>query len=48
MNFHAPVAPRFSILPIVILGSMVVALVSAIWPMWLLGRVQPANILRGE
>ena len=48
INFHAPVAPRLTILPIIILGSIVIALVAAIWPIWLLGRVQPANILRGE
>jgi putative ABC transport system permease protein len=48
INFHAPVAPRLTILPIIILGSIVIALVAGIWPIWLLGRVQPANILRGE
>ena len=48
INFHAPVPPQFGVLPVVILGSVVVALMAAVWPMWLLGRVQPANILRGE
>jgi putative ABC transport system permease protein len=48
INFHTSVQPRFGVLPVVILGSVVVALMAAVWPMWLLGRVQPANILRGE
>jgi putative ABC transport system permease protein len=48
VNFHAPVAPRFSVLPIVLAGSIVVTLLSAILPISLLRRVQPAVILRGE
>ena len=48
VNFHAAVTPRFSLLPVVLVGSMVVTLLSAILPIWLLGRVQPAVILRGE
>jgi putative ABC transport system permease protein len=48
VNFHAAVAPRFSLLPAVLVGSMVVTLLSAILPISLLGRVQPAVILRGE
>ena len=48
VNFHAPVVPRFGILPFVLAGSMVVTLLSAILPIWLLRRVQPAVILRGE
>lgn len=47
-NFHAPVVPRFSVFPYVLAGSIVVALVSAILPIGLLRRVQPAIILRGE
>ena len=47
-NFHAPVVPRFSVLPVVLAGSMVVTLLSAILPISLLRRVQPAVILRGE
>jgi len=46
VNFHAPVAPRFSVLPIVLAGSIVVTLLSAILPISLLLRVQPAVILR--
>jgi putative ABC transport system permease protein len=48
VNFHAPVAPRFSVLPFVLAGSIMVTLLSAILPISLLRRVQPAVILRGE
>ena len=48
VNFHAPVVPRFSVLPMVLAGSMAVTLVAAILPISLLRRVQPAVILRGE
>jgi putative ABC transport system permease protein len=47
-NFHAPVVPRIGVLPIVLAGSMAVTLISAILPISLLRRVQPAVILRGE
>ncbi len=48
VNFHASVVPRFGVLPIVLAGSMLVTLLSAILPISLLRRVQPAVILRGE
>jgi putative ABC transport system permease protein len=48
VNFHAPVVPRFNILPAVFVGSIAVALISAVFPIFLLRRVQPAMILRGE
>ena len=48
VNFHAPVIPRFSVLPWVLGGSIAVALLAAGLPMSLLRRVQPAVILRGE
>jgi putative ABC transport system permease protein len=48
VNFHAAVAPRFSVLPVVLAGSMAVTLLSAILPISLLRRVEPAVILRGE
>jgi len=48
VNFHAPVLPRFSVLPIILAGSVAVALLSAALPINLLRRVQPAMILRGE
>ncbi|HZW97041.1 MAG TPA: ABC transporter permease [Candidatus Eremiobacteraceae bacterium] len=48
VNFHSPVVPRFSVLPFVLAGSMVVTLLSAILPISMLRKVQPAVILRGE
>src|ERR1700691_5033670 len=48
VNFHAPVVPRFSVFPYVLAGSIIVALLSAILPITMLRRVQPAMILRGE
>jgi putative ABC transport system permease protein len=48
VNFNAAVVPRFSVLPVVLAGSIAVALLSAIVPMSLLRRVQPAIILKGE
>jgi putative ABC transport system permease protein len=47
-NFHAPVSPRLSVLPVVLAGGIVIALIAAIVPISLLRRVQPATILRGE
>ncbi|MGB8834598.1 MAG: ABC transporter permease, partial [Candidatus Sulfotelmatobacter sp.] len=48
VNFHASVIPRFSVLPLVLAGSILVTLLAAILPISLLRRVQPALILRGE
>ena len=48
VNFHASVTPRLSVLPVVLAGSIAVTLLSAILPISLLRRVQPAGILRGE
>ena len=48
VNFHAAVAPRFSVLPFILAGSIAVTLLSAILPISMLRRVQPAVILRGE
>jgi putative ABC transport system permease protein len=48
VNFHAPVVPRLNVLPVVVVGSVAVALISAVLPIFLLRRVQPAMILRGE
>jgi putative ABC transport system permease protein len=47
-NFHAPVVPRFGVLPFILVGSMIVTLLSAVLPISVLRRVQPAVILRGE
>jgi putative ABC transport system permease protein len=48
VNFHTPVVPRFSVLPWVVAGGILVALLSASLPIGLLRKVQPATILRGE
>jgi putative ABC transport system permease protein len=48
LNFNAPVIPRFSILPVIFLGSVAVALLASVVPISLLRRVEPAMILRGE
>jgi putative ABC transport system permease protein len=48
VNFNAPIVPRLSVLPVVFAGSIAVALLSAVVPMSLLRRVQPAIILKGE
>lgn len=48
VNFHTAVVPRYTVLPVVLAGSIVVTLLSAILPISLLRRVQPAVILRGE
>jgi putative ABC transport system permease protein len=47
-NFHAPVTPRLSVLPLILAGGVVISLLASIVPISLLRRVQPANILRGE
>lgn len=47
-NFHAPVTPRLSVLPVVLVGGIAISLIAAIVPISLLRRVQPATILRGE
>jgi putative ABC transport system permease protein len=47
-NFHAPVSVRLGVLPVVLVGGIVIALVASIVPISLVRRVQPANILRGE
>jgi putative ABC transport system permease protein len=47
-NFHAPVAPRLSMFPVVLIGSILVTLLSALLPLRLLRKIQPAMILRGE
>ncbi|HKT87431.1 MAG TPA: FtsX-like permease family protein, partial [Candidatus Sulfotelmatobacter sp.] len=48
VNFHATVVPRWNVLPVVLAGSIAVTLLSAILPISLLRRVEPAVILRGE
>ena len=47
-SFHTAVAPRFGVFPLILLGSILVSLAAALFPILLLHRLQPANILRGE
>ncbi len=47
-NFHAVVTPRWSVLPAVLAGTLVATAAAAIVPMFMLGKVQPATLLRGE
>jgi putative ABC transport system permease protein len=47
-NFQAPVMPRLGVFPLILAGSVVVALISSLVPISLLRRVQPAMILKGE
>jgi putative ABC transport system permease protein len=48
VNFHASIAPRWSVLLPVLLGCLLVTLFSTLLPLRLLRRIQPAMILRGE
>lgn len=48
VNFHAAVTPRWSVFPAVFLGTLVVATLAALFPMMMLGKAQPATLLRGE
>jgi len=47
-NFRVPAVPRFEVFPVVLIGCIIVALMSAIVPISLLRQVQPAMILKGE
>ncbi len=48
VNFHAHMTPRFGLFPTVLLGCLAVTLLSTLFPLRLLRRIQPAMILRGE
>ncbi len=48
VNFHAAVAPRFSVLPLVLAGCVAMALLSAALPIGLLRRMHPGILLRGD
>jgi len=47
-NFHAAVTPRWSVLPAVFAGTLVISALAAVFPMMMLGKAQPATLLRGE
>ena len=48
VNFHAPVAPRLDVFPVVLAGCIAVTLLATVLPLRLLRRIEPAMILRGE
>jgi putative ABC transport system permease protein len=47
-NFDAAILPQPALLPPVLLGSVILALLAATAPLRLLRQIQPAGILRGE
>ena len=47
-NFHAAVEPRWLVFPHVLVASLLVALLSAIVPLALLQKLQPAAMLKGD
>lgn len=48
VSFHAAVIPRASVLPLVLVGSVMVALAASALPLRLLRSIEPAVILRGD
>lgn len=48
INFHTGVELRWSVLPAILLGSTGLTLVTALLPIAMLNRIQPAAILKGE
>jgi len=48
INFHAAVVPRLSVLPPVLIGGMLIALISARLPLLRLQKIQPAVMLKGD
>ena len=47
-NFHAAITPRWSVLPAVFAGTLLIAALAAVFPMMMLDKTQPATLLRGE
>ena len=47
-NFHASVQPRFLVFPLVVLGTVVIALLVALFPLTKLQGLEPVGILKGE
>ena len=47
-NFHARVDFRWSVLPFVFVGTLLLALLSSALPVLILQKVQPATMLKGE
>jgi len=47
-NFHATVLPRLSVFPVVLLGTVLIALLASLFPLTKLKHLEPAGILKGE
>ncbi|HXE90600.1 MAG TPA: FtsX-like permease family protein [Terriglobales bacterium] len=47
-SFHAAVEPRLGVLPVIVAGSLAMALLAALLPLSVLRSVQPAVMLKGE
>lgn len=47
-TFHASITPRLLLLPLVLAGAILVTLASAVVPVRILQRLQPAAVLKGE
>jgi putative ABC transport system permease protein len=47
-NFHAAVVPRLSVFPAIFAGSLLVAIVSALVPLSILQKLEPAVLLKGD
>jgi putative ABC transport system permease protein len=48
VNFHAAIFPKLSVFPVVLMGTIAVALLAALVPLSQLQRLEPAVILKGE
>ena len=47
-NFHAAVEPRLNVFPAVLGGCIAIALFSALVPLTILQKTEPAAILKGD
>jgi putative ABC transport system permease protein len=48
VNFQASIAPRLSVFPPVLIGTLLIVLAATVLPLRLLAGIQPAMILKGE
>ena len=48
INFQAGIEPRWSVFPAILMGSIALTLLTAVIPITMLNRIQPAVILKGE
>lgn len=47
-NFHGTVLPRLSVFPVVLFGTVLIALLASLFPLAKLKHLEPAGILKGE